>query len=101
MWDGRRLGPELAPDYLGFSMVYPNTKFDAAMFNWKQYSSVNFIAENVYKTDINSSNQLLSEMKWSFQKAIQSKRVKKNEKQLKVWMSELRQIKQQEELVLI
>ncbi|MBR9833118.1 M24 family metallopeptidase [bacterium] len=101
VWDGRRLGPELAPEFLGFSTVKPNTKFDATIFNWKQYSSVNFIAENLYKSDINLSNQLLAEMKLGFQQAIQPKRVKKNEKQLKIWMAELRQIKQPEELVLM
>jgi Xaa-Pro aminopeptidase len=101
VWDGRRLGPLLAANYLGIQTVYPNTNFDLNPFKWKKYSAVYFIPENLNKVDINSSNKLLHEMKVSFQRDIKSRKVKKSEKQLAVYMAQLRQIKLPEELVLM
>lgn len=101
IWDGRRLGPERAEDFLGIKTVKSTQSFENIKLDWKEWDEILYIDKNAFNLDFNSNNLALQDLQQYFKEQINTRGISSNAKKLVDLMSILRQVKQKEELILM
>ncbi len=101
VWDGRRLGLKHAAHFTGIEHVESIDNFELSAIKWKSFTSIWYDSINFLVDENRTVNAPLNELKRNFLALFKQRKVNTDEKKLKAIMAELREVKLEEELVLL